>query len=501
MISVQEPIDQKFSTSMESVVKKLYAQPLNGNSTINISSSGGTQIRVEIPACLNKIDDMEISYTLNCVIPGKVILANVANTQMNMTYGIHATHETLFQRVECYMATSTNKFVDLTNATHYFREVSSLKNDFKKRNLSQRFNFSRDLELEKTNTKVPLQPFDYVDGYHDANVDVESYSKTTVKQNTVISQQQYIPLNTVDYTVQANVDVTFSYPTSSYKFTYKLKDLLPDSIFAKYKFLPHKSNLVLIFWLNSIGQIVTVINKTVTTVANDATPSFIGSKTGSININDLSISLTNFFVKYYAETNTNIIQAMMQSEIQWVYPFIYQSNISASGTQNGVNLILGDEGANRLYRIYTALFASGTYTRGRDTLYNCQNYKYEKWDGNVELYINNDLIMRILPGSNVGDIDDWKEYFSRYKDSSLNSGREIEHHGCLVFDFDSDTKNGSKKEYDDNTLKGMMLNKQVNINPRFINVKVADGISVYNQYIFAVVLRQCIIKNGEMIIF
>lgn len=508
MLELQNEINEAYTKSQESVLKKLYAQPLNGNSTINIASSGGTQVRIEIPACLNKIDEMELSYTLTATINNVPINSGATKDAVPMIYGMDARCETLFQRIECYMANSTNKFVDLSNAAYYHKEVSSLKNDFMKRNISQRFNFPENLELFVPASVSIVNSVDFdKNGYFNAAGGGVAGGASLLTTPVAYAQQQYIPLNKAYAwtTTPGAPNGNVTYTGATYQFTYKLRDLLPDSIFAKYKYLPHKSNLVLIFWLNPVTQIATCLyNGQMVIAAGNAPTNTLTADTVTysrpIESTAISLTMSNVFVKYWAETNPGLVKTLMESEFVWCYPFLYQANISSTSTQNGCNLIIGNEGDNRLYRIYTSLFASGTYASGRDTLYNNTNLSYEKWDTNVELYINNDLIARIVPGTSAGLYDDWKDYFDRYCDSSLNSGREIENHGVVVYDLDCNIKNGSKLEYDDNNLRGMLLDQQVNINPRFLNVKQADGIATYNQYIFAVVFRQCVIKGGEMLL-
>lgn len=499
MLALQEEINQTYTNSSESILKKLYAQPLNGNATINVSTAGGTQIRIEIPACVDKIDEMEFSYTLAATIP-TLTLAQGTYNNTTLIYGIDGKCETLFQRAECYMATSTNKFVDLSNVAYYHKEVSSLKNDFMKRSVSQRFNFAHNADLNVPLDAGTINSIAVTDGYWNTLL---GYNNPGNAQPPVsYAQQQYLPLNSAYVTTVANPNSILTYTPKTYQFTYKLRDLLPDSIFAKYKYLPHKSNLIIVLWLNPVSQIVTGLYGGTLTIAAMGATSTLSNPTFSRPINPTAISLqmTNIFIKYYAEINPNLVNAMMNAEFKWVYPFIYQTSLSSSSVQNGCSLIIGNEGDNRLYRVYTSLFAGTNYGTGRDQLYNNNNLNYEKWDTNVELYINNDLIMRIVPGNGAGLYDDWKEYFQRYQNSSLNSGKEIENHGVVVYDFDCDIKNGSKWEYADNNIRGMILDEQVNINPRFYNVKQADGVTNFTQYIFAVIFRQCLIKNGEMLI-
>lgn len=502
-VKLQDTLTQKKWVFPESTLKRLTAQPLNGSSVIPISSSGGIQTRVEIPACCERVDLLEVGYKMQMggTVPASVTIPMNATEDVRMPV-LPATYCSEFFRIEVKQADSNQPYFESSNVTRYSKQTSSLYNDFTKRTKEQRFNFTQDESVSFSMSILPARLA--------AGIDLKSFAKSYVEpiaaqpHTVALYQQQFIPLYDLAFNATTSV---VSYTPRPLVFNYRLGDLLHDSFLNRFKHLPHDTNLVLTFYWNSINEMIQEVNYVMggSNTADASTRTITGITESPATNYSLGqrIEVTNFFLRYYAEQNPNICRQLLENDLDIVFPVLNQSNISSNSTQNGCNLVLGQDAKDRVYRIYTSLYMAGPGAGNatRFVLNNNSNIGYEKWDNAVELYFNNDLYARFVVGPATSDFpDDWKQYFQKFVDGSLNSSREIENFATVVFDLDSDTKNGRKREYEDNVLKGKIMDNMLNVNPRFMNAKNADGNQNYTQQIFAVILKSGLIAKGKLIV-
>lgn len=506
-------------------------QPLNGSSTITIGTSSSTQSRIEIPSCCNYLGDIEIGYQMS-------LSDSVATT--NMVY-LPSTYIPEVQRIEIYPADSTNKWVDLQNANVYSRMSSSLFNDYKKRTVSQRCNFVRDKASNKLIQDFGLSISSAIGGqfmfntsYTGANnisingsnvniagqqQDINGNYITTVNQTdsshsdayfndsisrgnsvnamvptTEFNQQEYLPMGYFSTGAADNTTVTL-YPIR-YNFNYKLKDFLHDSILSNLKCLYHRSNLVIIIYWQPVSQILFQVPTAVASAQNGKITTS-ATKNGAPASYSLAptLNISNLFVRYYAEMNPQICEEIKNTTYEIAYPFLYQANLNLSPGPNGqlgVNLIVGNEGESRIYRVYCGLQGMiGTFL----PVDNFTNIQYKKWSGNFELYFNNDLYERLTAA-----YGDWDATMKAFVDGSINSTVELQNLGTVAYHFDSDNSNGKVNEYDDNVLKGKYCDQFININPRWLSVQNDGGTNPncnYTGFVFAVIMRKGIMDKGE----
>lgn len=531
-MEIQEPIKLAMSQSPESWKKRLTSQPLNGSSTITIGTSSSSQTRIEIPSCCNYIGDIEIGYQM-------ALSNSIATTVLPF---MSATSIPEIQRIEMYFADSTSKLIDIQNFNIYSRMTTPLFNDYKKRTISQRVCFQRDIGcnfvardygdetvstagvngcMVNAGDKVtyasqqqyvqglkPINPqptvntyvsalspatSSYSDGYFSDSVSRGAGAALMVPPNDS-TQQEYLPMGYFSGSVGA---ITL-YPYQ-YNFNFKLKDVIHDSILSNLKCMYHRTNLVIIIYWQPVTQIlfqvptnVACANGLITHDANkNGTPD-------AFNLQGITLNITNFFVRYYSEVNPMLCEQIKNATYEIAYPFLYQYNMSlepgvSSGSVLGGNLIIGNEGASRIYRIYTSLQGTkGTYLPAD----NFGNIQYKKWNNLMELYINNDLIERLTAA-----YGDWDATMRCFKDGSVNSSIALQNLGTIAYHFDSDTKNGSVNEYDDNVLKGKLCDQFCNINSRMTGLGSDGGSNTtasYTIWIYAVIIRKAIIDKGEM---
>ena len=460
----------------------------------------------------------------------------------NMVY-LPSTYIPEIQRIEIYPADSTNKWVDLQNANVYSRMTSSLFNDYKKRTVAQRLNFAREIGNNKIakdfgdvqtstssgfmitggttpvacasqqqyisgasnnayTTQSLLPSYTIVTRNSDSNTS-DSYFNDSISRgadtqllvpNTEFNQQEYLPMGFFSTGAANNQTVTL-YPIQ-YNFNFKLKDFIHDSILSNLKCIYHKSNLVIIIYWQPVSQILFQVPTAVASTANgqiNTAPSKNGAPVSYSLAPTLNIS--NLFVRYYAEMNPKICEEIKNSTFEVAYPFLYQANLNLSPGVNGqigVNLIVGNEGESRIYRVYCGLQGMiGSFL----PVDNFTNIQYKKFNGNFDLYFNNDLYERLT--SAYGD---WDATMNCFVDGSINSTVELQNLGTIAYHFDSSSSNGKNNEYDDNVLKGKYCDQFININPRWITVQNDGGTNTscnYTGFVFAVIMRKGIIDKGE----
>lgn len=547
-MDIQPNLQENSSRYPESVLKRCIAQPLNGSAIIALSSGASSQTRVEIPACVQRPDLIEIGYQMALNASNGTPAAFNSNSNQ---YFLPATYLPEWDKIEISHADSTVKLCEITNFPKYSKMTSSLFNDFKKRNLSQRVNFKRDngsLAIARdlnvppichymsgtTNITLPSQGVigsnvpvgqqqttviavtDASPMYSDAYLN-ETTCATTATLLTVPTgsdnQQEYIPMGFIQPVNNAAGGAT-TYQPYTYSFNFRLGDVIHDSFLNNMKHHYHSSNLVITIYWSPVSQILAQVlfSAAVPANSNIFTAGSI-SKNGTFapsNLpNPVSLCIMNLYVRYYAEKNEDIVRSIRNAEYEIIYPTIQQANLALQAGLNGQiasNLMLGNEGDNRLYRIYTSLFGTVT-AAGRFLGDNCSNIGYDvkdgqnnhsayygKWAGNHELWLDSEMYDRLT--SQYGD---WYQTMSCFEDGSLNTKSELEYLGTIAYHFDSSYENGKKYEYARNILKGKIMDKQININPRFLQVQTDGGDNPngnYVCYIFAVVMKKGYIRKG-----
>jgi hypothetical protein len=544
METVQKNLQLKLERFPESTLKKLTAQPMSGSSVTTINAGTSTQTRIEIPSCVERPDLLEVGYQF-ALNGGAPFLSEpgVLGGADRVQYFTPANYMPDWQRIEIFHADSTNKLFELTNVHKYSRMVSSLFNNSDKRSLNQRVNFRRDAAscvIGRSNnnqvliggaaanhtyllpsenisngtlgTNVPTKISNSVsinnpgDGFLN---DFDSLAGSAIKISPVgDTQQEYLPLGYL-YPTDATNHLIW-YQPYTFNFNFRLGDILHDSWLNLAKHHYHSSNLVIIIYWNPISEIVAAMDYTTSTADGVSFAANTPVKNGPLRqySGSQNVQIKNFFARYYSEQNASIITLMKSLTYEIAYPFIYQTNLSlASVGQIGANLMIGMEGDNRIYRIYTALFGMNSQA-GRFLSDNASNLGYDvpfvganpsstfkgKWSGRQELYINNDLISSVS-----ADYGDWYQEMACFRDSSLKSKPELDYLGTLAWNLDSSTDCGRKWEYEANTMKGKMTSEQVNINPRYINTQTDSDDNPtgnYTQYIFGVIMRRGIIRSG-----
>ncbi len=534
-MDIQPNLREALGHYPESVLKRLIAQPLNGSSVIQIGSGSSTSTRIEIPSCVQRPDLLEIGYQMS-FNGGNAITYLVGDTKYQ--FFIPANYLPEWQRIEIYNADSTNKLVELTNCHKYSKMTSSLFNNYKERSLSQRVNFKHDIGASvigrHRNATSTSALSTNITTYLPSQGEIKIAQGT--QQNTITTsvrydgylndlksltagallappsqenQQEYLPLGY--YVPRANGATDINYQPYTYNFNFRLGDIIHDSFLNNMKHYYHRSNLTIVIYWNPITEIVGQMRIDAASTDGDTlttTPTKNGALVQTSTAYNLSIS--NLFVRYYSETNCDLIDKIKNLEYEIAYPYLYQANLTLSGSQIGANLMLGQEGETRIYRVYTALFGQSSATNrfmsdntsniGNDLINGQAGHTpyYGKWAGNHELYFNNDLYERL-----TADYGDWAQSMATFKDGSINSKAELEYLGTVAYHFDSSYENGKKDEYKDNILKGKYTDQQTNINPRFLNVQSdgADNLTLnYNCYIFAVVMRKGIVRKGEFVL-
>lgn len=307
------------------------------------------------------------------------------------------------------------------------------------------------------------------------------------------SQQQYLPMGYFSSN-GANAVLT----PIQYNFNFKLKDVIHDSILSNLKCMYHRANLVLIIYWQPVSQIVFQVPTKVAVTTGAVTSGPVKNGVPESYTLAPTLNITNLFVRYYSEINPMLCEQIKNATYEIAYPFLYQYNMSlepgvSQGSVLGGNLIIGNEGASRIYRVYTGLQGlKGSYL----PIDNFGNIQYKKWNNLMELYLNNDLIERLTAA-----YGDWDATMGCFKDGSINSTVELQNLGTIAYNLDSDTKNGSSREYDDNVLKGKPCDQFININPRFTGIG-SDGATnptaSYTIWVYAVIIRKAIIDKGEM---
>jgi hypothetical protein len=281
------------------------------------------------------------------------------------------------------------------------------------------------------------------------------------------------------------------------KYCYKLKHLVHDSLlntgqmqyhaneaFHEFSFNPAPNCIV---QQNFFVQFSNDNNRVITAVI----------PCGNIQpyIGTIPLSINNFIMNMYMETNPARVAAMQALKREIIYPFIVDGGGTATtNALNATTTNIPGEFNYRLYRIYGALFVSGQLNSNRPTVYNCENVFANKWDGDLTLSINGD----VLTYYNNNTIQaDWKTYIQdHFTNSSLISARDIDYHGTFVYDFDTFMKDGTENEYKDNLMKGKILDRNFNLILTFRNAKTYDGTSSYTNKIFYVVLQRAVIVGG-----
>lgn len=539
-MNIQENLDMKLDKFPESWLKRLQAQPLNGSSVINISSGTSTQTRIEIPSCVQRPDLIEVGYQLSLNNGNPFAVTGAAGANKVPVFMTPATYLPEWSRIEIYHADSTNKLFECTNLHKFSKMTSSLFNNYNKRCTNQRFNFKKDRTSQviaqnstgattyylgnggnyilPNRQSAPNGMSSVNDGYLN---DFPSLSNTSIEVTaTEDNQQEYLPLGYLyPSTPVTNSVGVINFQPYTYNFNFKLRDLLHDSWLSLEKHYFHSANLVILVYWNPISEIVAQLPVTASTtdglnfatgpIKNGALQAFNGTVTlnnGAGPTQAYNLTISNMFCRYYSEQNPDVVNLIKSMDYDIAYPYIYQNNNSIAGSQIGSNLVIGQEGENRIYRVYTALFGNNSNLYNRflsdntsNIGYDIPNTNYGKWNGRFELYLNNDLIENL-----TASYGDWYEGMKCFMDGSITSKSELEYLGTIAYHFDSNRKNGLRDEYAHNVLKGRYTTDQVNLNPRFINVQTDSNDnpnSSYTHFTFAVIMRRAVIRKGQMEMF
>ena len=154
------------------------------------------------------------------------------------------------------------------------------------------------------------------------------------------------------------------------------------------------------------------------------------------------------------KTNPELSITQLQGVIAIIYPTINVLTTTTNSNLSDYGNTMNNRFPYRLYKIHASLLVQGGV---KQVFHNCENLELIKWDGGVELLINNEILKRVNVCTAT---DDWLQLFGeRYTNSFLNSKRDIQHHDVVVYNFDTTRINGSKWEYINNDHKGIPLDR------------------------------------------
>jgi len=494
-------------------------------------------------------------------------------------YYKNATYLSEFSSVTMSHTNTVDQFiVNLPSADRYSKQTSSLFNNANDRNISQRINFKADpsvsyIAKNQTSTPVflgastdslyyPMQDGISIkqdtaigqintkikftsgnenrfDAFLNDRGSLPQYSNTanTYEVDTMDNllmpsvtdgQQQYIPMGFYYYVKNATATnaSTLMYQPYTFNYCVRLGDAYHDTFLNSYKHYYSSSVFQREFQTNTIDKILMKLPFQFTE-RKDGTGNFTGNfesvkKAGglsSYNGSDVTIVMDKIRIKYYAETNQKIREAVMMMDFAIVCPYVSSgvSQYSAGGNQEcSVTGVVPKGG--RLYRVYNTLFGKNSLVGrplhentsnigcdilddrkyyNKDATQSIQGSKYGgKWSGKNTMRINDEEYATIY-----GDEGDWYSTYERFSDGSVKTKSEIEYNGSVIHHFDSSEKNGTKWEYTDNTMRGMLMPlSDINISSTFDTVQTDFGDNpnaTYDNQLTYVYLKKGYVRKGE----
>jgi len=483
----------------ESIPKKLSAPPQQAF-PINITSSNNLVTRCELPAGnIHYLKWLEVSYDMQLVVSAtNAPLVGADGGDFN--YVLPAKLLSEFMTFEMYPNNSTIKLSYISQADYYSAMSSLAYLDCNKRDISQRLVFRSDrTDISGATMNISDPPLEIID--KNVNAAISKLDATSFSPANWISLKQR------------------GIAAPKYKFCYRLSDAYQDSYINEDTGTYTASNIICIFSWNNLSRMIAQVGTGDGAASTTILQAF--------NNNTYSLKIDNFKLNYYIESNPKLTELMKAQDYTLLTPYIIQNNTSQTGIQNGCTLYTDVEPGNRLYKVYASLFANvfsssagnaanqngwvaqnnTNVDRGYPGLPNDALHlgtpSYEKWS-KIELYIQNDL----LATYDLGNYNEYKAYLlNKFKNSSFDSKITIENFGTFIYLFDTDKYSGRKDEYDKRQLKGMMIgDRQININPRFTDVRAMDGVDnlgainfnatrSYTNQVFGVILRR--LRNNK----